>query len=201
MHLFASEFYAQTAVAVARELIGAVLVRRLPDGTRLSGRIVETEAYSGTADMASHAYGRVTPRNKIMYGDPGRAYVYFTYGNHFMLNVVTEPDGTPGAVLFRAVEPLDGSETIAQRRSGRPRREWTSGPGRLAAAFDVTKDQNGASLMTSSAGLWIEAGSAVPDSDIETGPRVGLGKRITEPWFSMPWRFWIRDNMYVSKAR
>ncbi|HMT21678.1 MAG TPA: DNA-3-methyladenine glycosylase, partial [Promineifilum sp.] len=101
-----ASFYTPSALVVARHLLGARLVRLLPNGARLAGRIVETEAYSGIDDLASHGHSRRTPRNLPMYGPPGRAYVYFTYGNYWLFNAVAEPDGDPAAVLIRAVEPL-----------------------------------------------------------------------------------------------
>ncbi|HEY1408158.1 MAG TPA: DNA-3-methyladenine glycosylase [Promineifilum sp.] len=116
---FTASFYAASALTVARKLLGARLVRVLPDGTRLSGRIVETEAYTGLDDMASHGHTRPTKRNQVMYGPPGRAYVYFTYGNYWLLNAVCEAEGHPAAVLLRAVEPLEGLDAMAARRPGR----------------------------------------------------------------------------------
>jgi DNA-3-methyladenine glycosylase len=186
------------AVIVARALLGARLVRRLPDGAHIAGRIVETEAYTGIDDMASHGRKRRTPRNLPMWGPPGHAYVYLSYGVHWLLNVVAEPEGQPAAILIRAVEPLNGLEHIAARRIGRLPREWTSGPGRLARALEVTQALNTADLTTPAAGLWIEAGEPVPDSAVRTGPRIGLGK-TSEPWLSIPWRFWVAGNAHVSR--
>lgn len=195
----APDFYAQPTLAVARLLLGARLVRILPDGTRVSGHIVETEAYAGLADLASHGHSRRTPRNSIMYGPPGRAYIYFTYGNWWMPNVVTEPEGIPAAVLLRAVEPLEGLDEIARRRPGRPPQDWTNGPAKLALALGIGKELNGADLTTTDNGLWIEPDLTVPDALVRTGPRVGLGK-TPEPWLSLPWRHWIGGNPYVSKG-
>lgn len=192
-------FYARPTLQVARHLLGARLVRILPDGRRLSGRIVETEAYTGLDDLASHGHSRRTPRNHIMYGPPGRAYIYFTYGTWWMPNVVTEPEQVPAAVLLRAIEPLEGVEVMAARRAGRPPLEWTNGPAKLALALDIDKSLNGADLTTTSIGLWIEADQIVPDELVRTGPRIGLGN-VPEPWFSLPWRFWVGGNGYVSKG-
>lgn len=192
------DFYAQYTLVVARQLLGARLVRILPDGTRLSGRIVETEAYTGMDDLASHGRAKQTPRNRPMWSDPGFSYVYLCRGVHWMLNVVTEPEGCPAAVLIRAIEPLEGVEAIAGRRAGRKPTEWTSGPGRLAAALAITGAHNVIDVTTRDAGLWIEPDRAVPEQDVCTGPRIGLGK-TPEPWFSMPWRYWIADNPYVSR--
>ncbi len=192
-------FYAQPTLVVARQLLGARLVRVLPDGQRLSGRIVETEAYTGLDDLASHGRAKPTKRNAPMYGPPGRAYVYFTYGNYWMLNVVTEPEGQPAAVLIRAVEPLEGLDEMAARRPGRVPLEWTSGPAKLVLAFGIGGDMNTADMTTTDAGLWIEPDKAVADAGVRTGPRVGLNT-TPEPWLSLPWRFWVAGNPYVSKG-
>lgn len=197
--LLPNSFYARSALAVARELLGARLVRVLPDGTRLSGRIVETEAYTGLDDLASHGHSRVTPRNAVMYGPPGRAYVYFTYGNWWMPNVVCEPEGTPAAVLLRAIEPVEGLDEMAARRPGRPPLGWTNGPAKLALAMAITKEQNGVDLTSAEGSLWIEPDWPVPDDLVRTGPRVGLGQ-TPEPWLSLPWRWWVGGNPYVSKG-
>lgn len=138
-------FYNRPVLQVARELLGARLVRRL-DGQRLSGIIVETEAYRGEDDLACHARAGRTPRTAVMYGPPGRAYVYFTYGMHWLLNCVSEAEGYPAAVLIRAILPLEGREIIATRRAGRPEREWCSGPARLCAALAVDGRMNGVDL-------------------------------------------------------
>jgi DNA-3-methyladenine glycosylase len=196
---FPVDFYIQPTLTVARQLLGARLVRILPDGTRLSGRIVETEAYTGLDDLASHGHSRQTPRNSIMYGPPGRAYIYFTYGNWWMPNVVTEPEGVPAAILLRALEPLDGLEEMASRRPGRLIHEWTNGPAKLALALGIDKSLNGANLTTTQNGLWIEPDMSVPEALVRTGPRIGLGK-TPEPWLSLPWRFWIGGNLFVSKG-
>lgn len=192
-------FYAQHATQVARQLLGAILVRRLPEGALIRAKIVETEAYSGTDDLASHGRAKRTPRNLPMYGEAGHAYVYLAYGIHWLLNVVAEPVDSPAAVLIRAVEPLEGLEHIAARRNGRSPYEWTSGPSRLTVALDITGAHNRLDMTTTAHGLWIAAGEPVPESAVRTGARIGLGKRVTEPWLSIPWRWWIADNPYVSR--
>ena len=123
-----------------------------------------------------------------MYGPPGRAYVYFTYGMHWMLNAVAEAEGFPAAVLLRAVEVVDGNELVRVRRAGVPEKHWTDGPAKLARAFDVAAAQNGIDLTTTAAGLWIEPGQPVLDESVTIGPRVGLYS-VPEPWKSRPWRF------------
>ncbi len=194
-----TSFYTQSALTVARRLLGARLVRLLPDGTRLAGRIVETEAYTGIDDLASHGHSRRTPRNLPMYGPPGRSYVYFTYGNHWLLNAVAEPVDHPSAVLIRAVEPLEGLDEMAARRPGRPPGEWTDGPGKLTKALGITGADNQLDLTTTADWLWIEPDMAIPDGVVRTGPRIGINS-TPEPWLSLPWRFWVAGNLYVSRG-
>jgi DNA-3-methyladenine glycosylase len=185
------DWYARDSLLVARELLGMRLVRLL-DGERVGGMITETEAYRGEMDMASHARMGVTPRNSVMFGPPGHAYVYFTYGMHWCMNVVCMPQGTASAVLIRAIQPTLGLEIIAARRAGRPREIWTDGPAKLAQALGIDGQLNGIDLTTPSAGLWIEAGEPVPDEQVVIGPRVGI-QNVPEPWRSMPWRFQINS--------
>ena len=191
------EFYAQSALVVARELLGATLYRREADGSIISGRIVETEAYSGLGDMASHGRLKRTPRNLPMYGPPGLSYVYMTRGIHWMFNVVVEPNDQPAAVLIRALEPLSGHEQIAARRVGRAPLEWTSGPARLCAALAINGSHNQIDVTIPTSGIWIERGEPIPDSFVRTGPRIGMGK-TPEPWYSIPWRWWVGGNLHVS---
>ncbi len=198
MTSFPRTFYDRHALVVARELLGARLVRREPGVGRMAGRIVETEAYTGHDDLASHGRLRITPRNAPMWGQPGHAYVYKSRGIHWMLNAVVEPEGQPAAVLIRAIEPLEGLEVIAARRPDRTPLEWTSGPAKLAQALGITGALNRADLTLTDSTLWIEPDLAVPDEDVRTGPRVGLGK-TAEPWYSVPWRFWVADNAYISR--
>jgi DNA-3-methyladenine glycosylase len=180
------EFYARPTLTVARELLGMRLVRSL-DGARLSGIISETEAYIGETDLGCHAKAGRTRRNAVMYGPPGHAYVYFTYGMHWMLNAVTEPEGFPAAVLLRAIQPLEGLAIISARRQGRD----TLGPAKLTQALALDGTFNGADLSDPHSGLWIEAGQPLPDSAVLTGARVGL-YTVPEPWKSVPWRFRIK---------
>ena len=180
-------FYNRPTLTVARELIGARLVRIL-DGVKLVGLIVETEAYISDKDLACHAKAGLTPRTAPLYGKPGHAYVYFTYGNHWMLNAVTEREGLPAAVLIRAIQPIEGMEIMLERRGGRD----TFGPGKLTRAMGIDKEQNTADLTRTASGLWIEAGVDVPNSLVTKGPRVGLNN-TPEPWLSKPWRFKVKD--------
>ena len=170
--------------------MGMRLVRLL-DGQRVGGTIVEAEAYRGEEDLACHARHGRTPRTAVMYGPPGRAYVYFTYGMHWMLNCVAGPPGFPAAVLVRAIRPLEGLEIIAARRPGHPAADWCSGPGRLTRALAIEGRLNGIDLTSPTGNLWIEAGSVVADEQVLIGPRIGLGG-VPEPWLSQPWRFYTR---------
>jgi DNA-3-methyladenine glycosylase len=180
------DFYYRRTLTVARELIGARLVRIL-DGAKLVGLITETEAYISGKDLACHAKAGLTPRTQVMFGEPGHAYVYFTYGNHWMLNVVTEPEGFPAAVLIRAIQPIQGVDIMLERRNGRN----TFGPGKLCQAMGITKNENGVDLTKRNRSLWIEAGINVPNSLVTKGPRVGLNN-TPEPWLSKPWRFLVK---------
>jgi DNA-3-methyladenine glycosylase len=179
-------FYNHPTLTVARELIGARLVRIL-DGLKLVGLITETEAYISGKDLACHAKAGRTPRTAVMFEEPGHAYVYFTYGNHWMLNVVTERVGFPAAVLIRAIQPVEGVELMMERRNGGD----TFGPGKLCQAMGITKLENGVDLTEKSGGLWIESGMKVPNSLVTKGPRVGLNN-TPEPWLSKPWRFLVK---------
>ncbi len=190
------EFFARDTLIVARELLGMRLVRLL-DGRRVAGRIVETEAYKGLEDEGCHAHVGLTARNAPMFGPPGHAYVYFTYGVHWMFNIVTETDGVPGAVLIRALEPVEGLDLIAERRAGRPRYQWTSGPAKLAKALDIDKSLNAADLCAESAVLFVEEDEPIPDVFVMRGPRIGLN-HVREPWKSIDWRFYVAGNPYVS---
>jgi DNA-3-methyladenine glycosylase len=186
-----AEFYRQPVVEAARNLLGKCLVRQI-DGTRVSGWICETEAYDGETDQACHARSGKTARNSVMYGQPGRAYVYFTYGMHWMLNCVCGDEGYPAAVLIRALIPREGLETMARRREGIVRKDWCSGPARLTRALSIGKESNGAALTAFSGGLFIEDSRTVPESQVVRTPRIGI-QYAGEPWVSLPWRFIIQD--------
>jgi DNA-3-methyladenine glycosylase len=182
------QFYARPTLQVARELLGQRLVH-VNEGRRLAGLINETEAYIDQTDLACHArFGR-TQRTVVMFGPPGRAYVYFTYGMHWMLNIVTEAEGMPAAVLIRAVLPVEGLEAMQARR-GRadPPGRLVNGPGKLAQAFGINQALNGSDLCRRGAPLFVERADPVPDRAIHVGPRVGLNN-TPEPWKSLPWRF------------
>ena len=183
------EFFDRDTVTVARDLLGKVLVREA-GGKRMWGRLVEVEAYLGPDDLAAHSSGgRRSPRNEVMYGAPGHAYVYFTYGMHWMLNIVTEPQGCPAAVLIRAIVPQEGLPVMQARRGPRaPLARLTDGPGKLAQALGIDKSLNEADLCAPGAVLYIERASDVPEAQVRRGPRIGLNN-TPEPWKSIPWRF------------
>ncbi len=180
-------FYDRPTPAVARALLGQRLVRVL-DGQRLSGLIAEVEAYAGPDDEASHAFRR-TPRSAIMYGPPGHAYVYFIYGMYFCLNVVTEADGRPGAVLIRAIVPQEGIAIMRRRRGRMDDRHLANGPGKLCLALGITRAQNGLDL-TADQELFIEMGVAVDEVEVAATPRIGV--RGDAAALARPWRFvWL----------
>lgn len=183
------QFFARHTLRVARDLLGHFLVHETPQG-RLVGRIVEVEAYRGPTDPASHAFRR-TARSQIMWGRPGTAYVYFTYGNHFCMNVVTEAEGKAGAILLRAVEPVGGTEIMRKNRGVNDDRLLTSGPGRLTQAFGVGRAQNGADL--GHPPLYLARGrtTRIP---VRTGPRIGIRVAVARPW-----RFYIPNHPCLSR--
>ena len=184
-------FFAQPTVEVARQLLGCTLVKvekRNGRRTRIAGLITETEAYCGEEDLACHAHHGLTPRTAVMYGPAGHAYVYFTYGNHWMLCIVTQAERQPHAILVRAIQPTEGLDLIARRRKWRERPIWTNGPGKLTQALAITGKHNGLDLASPTAIIFVEAGKTVPDRLVQVGPRVGLGS-TPEPWLSKPWRF------------
>lgn len=184
-------FFARPTVHVAQDLLGTVLVREFPDGQRRSGWIVETEAYVGSEDQACHARHGKTARNAPMWGPPGHAYVYFTYGMHWMLNVVTDRDGFPAAVLLRALYPKEGRAAMRRRRGDRSDRELTDGPAKLCQALDIEGEFSGLDLCAAGSPLRFHEGTSIPDERVTRGPRVGLNK-VAEPWLSKPWRFQVK---------
>ncbi|MDB5163766.1 MAG: DNA-3-methyladenine glycosylase [Candidatus Saccharibacteria bacterium] len=178
------------SVTVAPTLLGCYLVRQL-NGQRVVGKIVETEAYH-QRDAASHSYRGQTPRNSVMFGPPGFAYVYFTYGMHYCMNVVTGQPGEGSAVLIRALEPLEGLELMQENRGGKSESELTNGPAKLCQALGVDKRLNGHDLSAPS--LQLVLGSPLPTSRIVQTTRIGIRHDTDKPW-----RFYIKDNPFVSK--
>lgn len=194
------EFYTRSdTLLVARQLLGCELVVPLPDGTRVSGLIVETEAYMGPEDKAAHSYGnRRTPRTETMFGTGGMAYVYFIYGMYYQFNVVTGRQDVPHAVLIRALEPLAGIEQMHERRPVKRDRDLTGGPGKLCQALGLDRSFNGEDLLGER--VWIEAAAKrLAPRRIASGPRIGID--YAEEYKHEPWRFWIKDNIHVSKLR
>jgi len=173
---------------VARDLLGCVLVHDSPAG-RTAGRIVEVEAYLGPRDPASHAYRR-TARSEVMWGRPGAAYVYFSYGAHACMNVVTEPEGQAGAVLLRALEPVEGLALMRRRRGTGDVRLLASGPGRLTQALGITLGLNRSDLVTGP--LYVARG--VPPAAVARTPRIGISAATERRW-----RFVARDSPYLSR--
>lgn len=194
-------FYNRDSIIVAKELLGKALVHEI-GGQRISAKIVEAEAYMGLEDKAAHSYGgKRTPRVEVMYGKPGFAYVFMIYGLHCCFNIVTCEEGTPQAVLIRAAEPLEGIEWMAQRRFGRSyqqltrsqRRGLTNGPGKLCNALSIDRGLNGMDLCDTQ--LYIEEGT-IENLSIVTTKRVGID--YAEEAKDYPWRFYIKNNEYVS---
>jgi DNA-3-methyladenine glycosylase len=192
------EFYTRSNVlTIARELLGKLLVVPTADGMRVSGMIVETEAYRGPQDRASHAYGgRRTKRTETMYGVGGTAYVYFVYGMYHQFNVVTNLPETPHAILVRGQEPVEGLELMRTRRAGQPDSNLTNGPGKLCLALGIDRRLDRADLLGKE--VWIEEGAKVPARKIASGPRIGID--YAEDWIAKPWRFWIQGNRFVSRS-
>jgi DNA-3-methyladenine glycosylase len=178
---------------VARDLLGRLLVHRLPEGV-VAGRIVECEAYQQD-DPASHSYRGRTARTEVMFGPAGHLYVYFSYGVHWCANVVTGRDGEGSAVLLRAVEPLLGLEEMARRRGSADPRLLCSGPGRLTQAFGISRSHNGVDL-TTGAGPFVSAGRRVPEGAVAVAPRVGISSAR-----EVPWRFSQAGSPFVSLTR
>src|SRR5438132_13697644 len=193
------EFYTRSDVLeVARDLLGKNLVVRNRNRSRVAGIIVETEAYRGPEDRASHAYkARRTRRKETMYGIGGTAYVYFVYGMYNQFNVVTNVIDIPHAVLVRAVEPVEGLDIVRRHRAGRSEYELTSGPGRLCLAMGIDRGLDNADLLGNR--VWIEDGISISPRQIARGPRGGID--YAEEWVTKPWRFWVRDNPFVSRVR
>jgi DNA-3-methyladenine glycosylase len=180
-------FYMLEPLAVARNLIGKRLVS-YAHGIRVAGMIYETEAYDGEQDLACHARTGKTSRNAIMYEEGGHAYVYFTYGMHWMFNCVTGAAGCPAAVLVRAIIPTEGIETIRMIREPIPQRHWCDGPGKLTRALGINGKHNGADLCSIESLITIENGDDIADVKVRMTPRIGID-RAPEPWKSKPWRF------------
>jgi DNA-3-methyladenine glycosylase len=177
-------------VIVARDLLGRILFYRTPDGL-LAGRIVETEAYTGEADPASHAFRGRTARNAVMFGTAGHAYVYFSYGVHYCLNVTADVPGVAGAVLLRALEPLAGMEVMRRRGDHGPEVRLLSGPGKIGRGFGLTLKDNGRDFTRGPLGL--AAGTRVPDGQVAITRRIGISRAV-----DLPYRFAVLGSRSVS---
>ena len=191
-------FYKRDDVClIARELLGKTLATKV-DGNVVRGKIVETEAYS-EIERACHGFGKkITPRTEVLFAEGGVAYVYLIYGMYELFNVVTNKEGTGEAVLVRAIEPLENQDLMAERR-GFPKGKYSlsSGPGKLSQALDITRRHNKERLNGNT--IWIEEGIYINDFEIETSPRIGVDYAGDDA--KLPWRFYIKDNPWVSKIR
>jgi DNA-3-methyladenine glycosylase len=206
MKKLSREFYlGGDTIEIARDLLGKILVVPDENGARTSGVIVETEAYLGAIDKACHAFGnRRTPRTEILFAAGGRAYVFFIYGMYFNLNVTVGAVDSPHCVLIRAVEPSENIETMRARRMLKkdgslrlkmPDANLTSGPGKLCIALGIDKNLNGARLDGEK--IWIEDGEKIKSSEIVSGKRIGID--YAAEFAAKPWRFWIKNNPFVSR--
>ncbi len=195
-------FFRRDPVTLARALLGRRLVRRLGKGVVLSGRIVETEAYLGIPDRAAHSFGgQRTQRTESMWLDGGHVYVYFTYGMHWLLNIVAEREGQPTACLIRALEPLDGVEAMRRHRGGKVSRnrlkdaDLCSGPAKLTQALRIDGKLDRLDLVNGKK-LYLERGHSIPEGRIVTATRIGVA--YARQWAKKPLRFYVRDNPNVS---
>lgn len=185
MNILKEKFYSRDTLTVARNLLGKKIVRRL-DGAKLAGIITETEAYCGSDDSACHAHRGMTRRNEVMFGPPGHAYVYFTYGMHYLINVVTESEGKPCAVLLRAIHPVCGLTRMEARRK-RSGKNLVNGPAKLCQALGIDKTFNGWDL-TRGSRLWLEDDQDIPDDRVCATPRIGIDYARREDRDAL-WRF------------
>lgn len=192
------DFYTrEDTIEIAKDLLGKTLVVPFETGERVSGMIVETEAYLGTIDKAAHSYGnRRTKRTETMYAAGGVVYVFFIYGMYYQFNIVTGAKDVPHAILVRAVEPLENIEKMRERRGRKmPDKNLTSGPGKLCIALDIDRRYNGVDLTGEK--IWLEQGKEISTSEIACGKRIGID--YAEEFAEKPWRFWIKNNPYVSR--
>jgi DNA-3-methyladenine glycosylase len=190
MRKLGMRFFRRGTLRAAENLLGKYLVSTA-GGKRTAGKIVEVEAYRGADDPGSHAFRRRTPRNEVMFGPPGRAYVYFCYGNHYLFNIVTEKENEAGAVLIRALEPSAGIETMEKRRGTREIYALASGPAKLTQALGIGRKHN--TLDLSGSALYVAEGKKEKFT-IYRGPRIGIKQGLDKKW-----RFWIKGSKYISK--
>lgn len=191
------QFYTRDdTLQVARDLLGKILVVPTGTGERVSGAIVETEAYLGAIDKAAHSYGnRRTPRTEMMFAEGGTVYIFFIYGMYFQFNIVAGAVDSPHAILIRAVAPVEGIEIMRERRGQMKDANLTSGPGKLCIAFGIDKTFNGENLLGER--VWLEDGEPFTDAQIASGKRIGIA--YAQEFAEKPWRFWVKDNLFVSR--
>lgn len=200
MRLSKAFFLDNDTPAIAQKLLGKLLVTKF-DGQITSGRIVETEAYRGPEDKACHAYNnRYTKRTKVMFEEGGKAYITLCYGIHHLFNVVTGEPGEPQAVLIRAIEPIENTALMLERRNLKQlSTRLTAGPGALSKALNITTAYHGSSLLAKDSPIWLEAGVIIEPDQILASPRVGIG--YAEEWITTPWRFRVKDSEWTSPAK
>ncbi|WP_246583047.1 DNA-3-methyladenine glycosylase [Clostridium simiarum] len=200
------EFYKRDTLIVAQELLGKILVKKI-NNQFIMGRIVEVEAYKGLIDKAAHSYGgKITNRNRIMYGDGGYAYVFLIYGMYYCMNIVTSTIGNPEAALIRGIEPLDGVNIMSELRfnksfndlSKKEKRNLSNGPGKLCLAFNITKEENGMDMCGDDLYVLDNTMDPMNNINIATSKRINID--YSEEAKDFHWRFFIKDNMYVSKG-
>ena len=190
------EFYMRDAVTVGKDILGKIIVKKTADGRIMSGRITEVEAYMGTTDKASHSYGgRRTKRTEVMYKEGGYSYVFLIYGMYECFNVIAGREGDPQAVLIRGVEPLENKNLMWEKRKVKKEKDISNGPGKLTKALGITREDNGADL-TEGENLWLEDDGYKVKDIVET-TRIGID--YAEEDVLKPWRFYIKDSIFVSK--
>jgi DNA-3-methyladenine glycosylase len=194
MERLEKQFYEIPTLVLAEKLLGKIFVHTLPGNIQLKGRIVETEAYLGLDDEACHAWRGKTPRNRIMFQEPGTMYIYFSYGCHYLLNIVSEPEHSAGAVLLRAMEPVEGKSFMQEQRGTTLETALMSGPAKLAQALAIDCRYSGSNLFGDE--FYLENAPPVPEAMIGTSARVGISRSR-----DLPWRKFIINNPHVSKAR
>ena len=190
------KFYMRDAVTVGKDILGKIIVKKTADGRIMSGRITEVEAYMGITDKASHSYGgRRTKRTEVMYKEGGYSYVFLIYGMYECFNVTVGREGDPQAVLIRGVEPLENKNLMWGKRKVKKERDISNGPGKLTKALDITREDNGADL-TAGENIWLEDDGYKVKDIVET-TRIGID--YAEEDALKPWRFYIKDSIFVSK--
>lgn len=190
------KFYMRDAVTVGKDILGKIIVKKTADGRIMSGRITEVEAYMGITDKASHSYGgRRTKRTEVMYKEGGYSYVFLIYGMYECFNVTVGREGDPQAVLIRGVEPLENKNFMWEKRKVKKEKDISNGPGKLTKALGITREDNGADLIAGE-NLWLEDDGYKVKDIVET-TRIGID--YAEEDALKPWRFYIKDSIFVSK--